>query len=352
MSNTTANLAALLPSATGQLVVEERPIPSPGPNDILLRNHAIALNPVDWKRQAFGIAIPSYPSIFGSDAAGVVAAVGSSVTSLKPGDRVIATADGMATGNIDRAAFQTYTLVSATSAAKLPDTVTFSEGATLPTSLGTAAVALFDTLGLPPTSLTNKGPSTGNPKQGQGLLVWGGASSTGSAVVQLARLAGLTVFATASPQHHERVRALGATAVVDYRSPTAVDELVAAARRAGVDITLAVDALGKAETVVGVADVLSRFDAGPKKVATLQPWPEEVARPEGAEVAWVRGLKMWNERRDLSALVFNELLSGWLEKGEVVPATVRVVDGGLGGLQGAMNELKKGVSGEKLVVEL
>ncbi|KAK4032945.1 chaperonin 10-like protein [Parachaetomium inaequale] len=349
MSNATANLAALLPSAGGQFVVEERPIPSPGPEDILLRNHAAALNPIDWKRQAFGIAIPTYPSIFGSDAAGVVAAVGSAVTSFKPGDRVIASADGMGTGNIDRAAFQTYTVVSASAAAKLPDTLTFNEGATLPTALGTAAIALFDVLGLPTASITaNKGPSTAK----QGILVWGGASSTGSATVQLARLAGLTVFATASPQHHERVRALGATAVVDYRSPTVVDELVAAARQAGVDITLAADALTKAETVSPVVDVLSRFE-GPKKVATLGLWPEQVARPEGVEAASVRGLKIWEERRDLSVLLFNEHLGAWLEKGEVVPGTVRVVDGGLGGLQGALDELKKGgVSGEKLVVEI
>lgn len=341
------NLAALLPSPAGKLVVQERAIPSPGPDELLIRNHAIALNPIDWKRQALGFAVASYPSILGADVSGVVAAVGPNVTAFQPGDRVLGSGDAMATANPDHAAFQTYTIVSAAVATKLPDAVGFAEGTSLPTAVGTATMALFDVLGLSLSSFQSD--SAGREKSG--ILVWGGASSVGSAAIQLARLAGLKVFTTASPRHHDRVRALGAAAVVDYRSPTAVDELVAAAEKAGVRITLALDAVASAETLSLVVAVLAGFD-GPKKVAHLLPWPEEVAKPADVEADWVKGLRVWKERRDLSEVVFNQLLKGWLETREVVPGTVRVVEGGVGGLQAALDELKGGVSGEKLVVQL
>ncbi|KAH6838614.1 chaperonin 10-like protein [Chaetomium sp. MPI-CAGE-AT-0009] len=326
MSKTTPNLAALLPAAGSKLVVEERPIPSPGPDEILVRNHAIALNPIDWKRVDYNIAIPSYPAVLGSDVSGVVAAVGSNVTSFQPGDR-------------------TYTVLLASSAAKLPDTLSFKEGAAVATAVGTMTLALFDVLGLPTTDSATK------PSPDTGILVWGAASSTGAGAVQLARLAGLKVFATASPQHHAHVRSLGATAVVDYRSPTVVDDLAAAAKQAGVKIAFAVDSISTNDTFPLVTDVLARFD-GPKKVAHLLPWPENVAKPEDVQAQWVQGTRIWVERRDLAVLVFNNSLTRWLEKGDIVPGAVRVIDGGLNGLQTGLDVLRKGVSGEKLVVEL
>jgi len=66
MPDHAVNLAALLPALGADLVIEERPIPSPKEGEILIRNHALALNPVDWKRQSSGFAIPSYPTILGS----------------------------------------------------------------------------------------------------------------------------------------------------------------------------------------------------------------------------------------------------------------------------------------------
>ena len=341
----TANLAAILPSAGAKLVVEERPIPTPGPDEILVRNHAIALNPIDWKRIDYNIAIPSYPAILGSDVSGVVTAVGANVTTFQPGDHVIGSAAGMATGNADNAAYQTYTVLLATAAAKLPEAISFKDGVAAVTAVSTATLALFDVLGLPAPG------STAKPVSNTGILVWGAASATGAGTVQLARLAGLKVFATASPQHHAKVRSLGATAVVDYRSPTAVEDLAAAAKEAGVNVALAVDSISTNDTVPLIVDFLAKFD-GPKKVAHLLQWPEKVAKPEDVEAGWVQGFKIWSARKDLSELVFNKLLTGWLEKGEVVPGAVRIIDGGLGGLQTALDVLRKGVSGEKLVVEV
>ena len=72
------------------LEVKEAPYPSPGPHEVIIANHAVAINPVDWKMQDHGILIDSYPTTFGCDVAGVVEDVGSNVTIFQQGDRVIA----------------------------------------------------------------------------------------------------------------------------------------------------------------------------------------------------------------------------------------------------------------------
>jgi NADPH:quinone reductase-like Zn-dependent oxidoreductase len=69
------------------LKIVERPIPTPGPGELVIRNHAIAANPIDWKIQDYNLFINQYPNVLGSDSCGVVTAVGSGVTLFKVGDR-------------------------------------------------------------------------------------------------------------------------------------------------------------------------------------------------------------------------------------------------------------------------
>jgi hypothetical protein len=123
------------------------------------------------------------------------------------------------------------------------------------------------------------------------------------------------VFTAASPKYHERLRALGVTAVVDYRSPTAVLDLVAAAKQAGVNITLALVAVVTQETAQLVVEVLDKID-GVKKVAHLAPWPEKVAKPEGVEAGWVNGTRIWADWKDLGEFVYNQLLRWVVADGE------------------------------------
>ena len=66
MADQAKNLAALVPAAKAELVVGERPIPTPGPDEVLVRNHLIGLNPIDWKRQLSGMFISSYPAVLGT----------------------------------------------------------------------------------------------------------------------------------------------------------------------------------------------------------------------------------------------------------------------------------------------
>lgn len=285
------------------------------------------------------------------------------MTALKPGDRVSGFVDAFATGLDDHAAFQTYSICRAAHATPLPDAVSFAQGATLGTGIATAAVALFDVLGFP-LPLPSAGPGTTTTQSAPAaavLLVWGGASVVGMAAIQLARLAGLTVYATASPKHHAYLRSLGASVLVDYRSASAVEDLVSAAEREGKEISYALNAVPTAETLSSTVRVLlprsksAGAGAGARKLATVAPWPEDelAPLPEGIEVEMVRGDALWHRRSDLAAwLAEGGRLTGWLERGEFVPAPCRVVEGGLAGLQMALDEVRKGVSGEKVVVEL
>lgn len=66
MPSQEANLAAVVPATAKDLVIQERQIPAPGSDEILVRNHAVGINPVDWKRQIYGFNNPSYPLVLGS----------------------------------------------------------------------------------------------------------------------------------------------------------------------------------------------------------------------------------------------------------------------------------------------
>ncbi|CAM1510992.1 Fc.00g085050.m01.CDS01 [Cosmosporella sp. VM-42] len=347
MAKQSSHLAALVPALAKDLVLEKRQTPTPGPNEVLIHNHAIAVNPIDWKRQASGFLVHSFPVVLGADISGVVAEVGPSVTAFKPGDRVIGFAHSFVSGNNDNGAHQEYTVTKVSSTAALPQGTSFLQGATLPTAVGTAAMALFGVLNLPRPSLT--GETTNPPKS---ILLWGGASNVGFMAIQIARLAGLTVFAAASERHHAQLKSHGASVLVDYHSPTAVDDLVAAAKSAGTEISYAVDVISTKDTIPKILEVLSKTATGTTKIAHTTPWPEGVAKPEGLEETHIPGHEMWLRRQDLCAWLCNEALPKWLEQGDIVTQDYRVIEGGLGGLQNALNELKKGVSGEKLVVEL
>ncbi|TEW63468.1 hypothetical protein E2R65_19490, partial [Mucilaginibacter phyllosphaerae] len=122
---------------------------SPGPGEVLIRNHSIAVNPIDWKQQTLGVMVESYPKILGSDIAGVVVEAGPAVDNFKPGDRVLAAAPSITTNNADKSAFQTFTVVPASYATKIPDSLTFNQAATLPMAVNTASIAFFANLNLP-----------------------------------------------------------------------------------------------------------------------------------------------------------------------------------------------------------
>lgn len=80
--------ALILDEKFGKLVVNTIPVSKPGPGEILVKVHATALNPVDWKVHRYGILVPTFPAILGTDISGDVEDVGEGVTDFERGDRV------------------------------------------------------------------------------------------------------------------------------------------------------------------------------------------------------------------------------------------------------------------------
>ena len=88
MSIPSQQKALLLQSKLGQFAVETVPVSKPGSGEILVKVEAAALNPLDWKIQAYGLIVEKYPAILGFDGSGTVVEVGEDVTSFAVGDRV------------------------------------------------------------------------------------------------------------------------------------------------------------------------------------------------------------------------------------------------------------------------
>jgi NADPH2:quinone reductase len=187
------------------LKLEEVPAPQPGPNQVLVRNRAVGINPVDtYLRSNTDNRGPKLPYTPGSDAAGTVEAVGAGASSVKPGDRVYIA--GTLTG-----AYAEMSLCDPDQIHPLPENVSFSQGAGLGVPYGTAYHALVN---------------RGKPRAGETVLVHGASGGVGIGAVQIARALGMMVFGTAGSEEGRRlVSEQGAHHVLDHGRPGYLDEL-------------------------------------------------------------------------------------------------------------------------------
>ncbi|KAI4190209.1 MAG: hypothetical protein L6R41_000955 [Letrouitia leprolyta] len=335
-----SNTAAIIPSSKACLVVEDRTTPSPQGSELLIRNRALATNPVDWKVQDHGYFFTKYPNVLGSDIAGTVEAVGTDVKLFKKGDRVTGYAASIANGDPNHGAFQLYSLLNENVTTKLPDDITFEEGAILPMAIATAGVAIFLDLAVPREG-----------KQSGGFLVWGASSSVGSAAVQIARSLGFTVYAVCSPKHHSKTREYGASHVFDYNDANVIANIVQAAKQNNDTIKLAFDAISEGNTPEQVTSVLEQQGGG--KMGITLPFPESAKKPENVEVLDALAFRICTDAKDLGAWLFNEWLAKGLTDKTYVPSPgIEEVEGGIPSVQKALDLHRKGLSGKKLVIPL
>lgn len=179
--------------------VPEPRIPSASFIKIKIKIKAVGLNPVDYKLAKSGNDAWTYPHVLGLDFAGEVVEVAEDVTNLAVGDRVFGH------GSLaEQGCFAEYYITTAHTVSKMPAGLTFIDAAALPCAAFTAYQALFRKLKV---------------EAGETILVNGAAGGVGQFAVQLAKHAGLRVFATCSQADVEWVKALGADVVLDYRSP-------------------------------------------------------------------------------------------------------------------------------------
>ncbi len=184
------------------LAVETVEKPEPAADEVLVRVHAAAVNPLDWHymrgspyflRLGSGIGKPEDPRL-GVDFAGTVEAVGDAVTRFEPGDAVFGAAKG---------AFAEYVTVRESGAVALkPANVSHEEAATVGVAAITALQALRDKGGLEP---------------GQKVLINGASGGVGTFAVQIAKALGAEVTGVCSTRNVDRVRSIGADHVFDYK---------------------------------------------------------------------------------------------------------------------------------------
>jgi NADPH:quinone reductase len=203
------------------LRIEEVPNPVPGASQVLVRIKSVGVNPVDtYIRRGAYARKPALPYTPGADAGGIVETTGANAAAFAPGDRVYVTGTSagpfgtyaeLAVCNLD----QVYTL---------PDRVAFEQGASIGVPYGTAYRALFH---------------RAQARPGETVLVHGGSGGVGTAAIQLARAAGLVVYATAGTDAGlELATAQGASSVFNHRAPGYSGQMLEATGGRGFDVIL------------------------------------------------------------------------------------------------------------------
>jgi NADPH:quinone reductase len=200
------------------LKLEEIPTPKPQLNQVLVKIHAAGVNPYDTYMRNGTYAIkPALPYTPGSDAAGVVEAVGGGVTKVKPGDRVY-------TAKTVSGAYAEYALALEEQVNALPQKVTFEQGAAIWVPYGMAYFALHHHAAA---------------KAGETVLVHGASGGVGTAALQIARAMGLTVFGTAgTDQGLDLAKREGAHKTFNHTKAGYQDEILQATGGYGVDVIL------------------------------------------------------------------------------------------------------------------
>ncbi|OAG24883.1 GroES-like protein [Alternaria alternata] len=342
------NRAAFIKSASSKILeVEDTPFPTPERNEVVVRNHAVALNPIDWKLLAFDdlrkMVIKTYPFVNGGDVAGIVEAVGDDVTRFRKGQRVFGHPISLSTGKSAHGGFQNYTAIPQHLVWEAPDHVSFNQATVLLLAISTAAIGLYrkEDLGLPLPSL--------NPvATGKTLLVWGGASSVGGTAIQLAVASGLRVVTTASTSNHDGVRLLGASDVFDYRSVTVARDVAAAL--ADADVVGVFDAVSEEASFGPIIEILRKIGKTDMHVVSVLPLFGNIQeRLPG--VKHTSGLLFTTEEHVYKHM--QDFIPRALAGGQLLPKPDPLVVGnGLDKIQKGLTELQGGVSARKVVVEL
>jgi NADPH:quinone reductase-like Zn-dependent oxidoreductase len=235
---------------------EEVAVPQPGKGEILVEVHAAGVNPVDWKiRGGYRRENFTLPLIPGWDFSGVVAAKGTEADDFEIGDEVYSRPD------INRhGAYAEYIVVRQSEVARKPESLDHIAAAAVPLACLTAWQSLFDAADL---------------QEGQKVLIHAAAGGVGHFAVQLAKYKNAYVIGTASKEHNDFVRQLGADEVIDYKATKFEKEVK--------DVDVVFDTIG-GETQRRSWKVLKK---GGIQVTILKPPSKAEAEEHGARVGYV-----------------------------------------------------------------
>jgi putative PIG3 family NAD(P)H quinone oxidoreductase len=205
------------PGGPEALVPVERPLPTPGPQEVLIEVAAAGVNRADiLQRRGFYPSPPGAPPHPGLEVAGTISAMGSEVREFRVGDRVCALLQG--------GGYSEYCAVNEGQVLPIPGSLTMIEAASLPEAAFTVWSNVFE---------------FGRLQPGETLLVHGGSSGIGVFAIQLATALGHTVFTTAGSAEKCRLcEQLGAKRAINYKNEDFVDVIEAETSGRGVDVIL------------------------------------------------------------------------------------------------------------------
>ncbi|MGB8907611.1 MAG: NADP-dependent oxidoreductase [Candidatus Cybelea sp.] len=210
--------------------LKEIPVPQPGPDEILVRVTAAAVNPIDWKRR--DRPNEKFPFVLGQDFAGVVSAPGTRIKNYHEGERVFGIAG-------EHGSYAQYTIASERDdpIAKIPDSVGDADAAALPTA-GLTALAAIEAL---------------HVTEGMTLLVLGATGRVGGFAVQIAHDRGARVIGTGRSSSDAFARSLGVDEFIAYDRQNAV-QAVKAGHPDGIDAAL--DLVDDADAIKALAEIV------------------------------------------------------------------------------------------------
>jgi NADPH:quinone reductase len=197
----------------GSVEFRERPVPTPGAGQVLVRVRGAGVGPWDVAIISGAFGRPALPYTPGFEVAGVVEAVGDGVD-VRPGERVWA---GLGTAG---GGFSEYALADADTLARMPERLSFTEAAGLVVGGGTAWDGLVD---------------HGRLQAGETVLITAAAGGVGSVAVQVAAAVNARPLGVAGPRNRDFLRGLGAGEVFDYHARDWVQQVLAAVP-GGVDV--------------------------------------------------------------------------------------------------------------------
>jgi len=275
------------------LKLEEMPTPKPAAGQVLVRVHAAGVNPYDTYMRAGTYAIkPPLPYTPGSDAAGVVEAVGDGVKKVKPGDRVY-------TARTVTGAYSEYALALETQVHALPAKISFSQGAGIWVPYGTAYFGLF---------------LSAKARASETLLIHGASGGVGTAAVQLGRSIGLTIIGTAGTDKGlDLIKREGAHHAFNHSKAGYAEEILKATGGRGVDIVLEMLANVNLATDAKLLATNGRIIViGNRGEITIN--PRELMSRRGS----VRGFTLWAITENEAAEIYAGVGAG-LENGTLRP---------------------------------
>ncbi|OJD36028.1 alkanesulfonate monooxygenase [Diplodia corticola] len=345
-------------------------------DEILIQVLAIGLNPVDWKGPDYNFGQPSYPWVNGRDFAGLVVRAPRKPSRVQSGDVVFGPSTDYR--DVRKAAYQEYVVTTDYNVARIPHGVPVHTGAAIGVAFVAAAIGLGTSLGLDFSSLARDAPLGPDlyqlvrsvhrshfpddvhaevfegipyderPTRGDWIVIWGGSSTTGIFALQLAKLAGLRVIAVADvAKNGKRLIDFGADMLVDrfdhQRALDVIRSITANQLRFAIDV------------------------AGTESATHLQEVLHTSAAEKRAHLLGFTGLPKTKvidvQQHTVPIKIFHaapavgEAIMTWVEELLVAKTLkfpdIEVADGGLAGINAALDKMRSGaVSGKRIVVPI